>query len=669
MEHSRSSYPEHLQDILETPLSPANVNTYAFDALNGVTELVGSAREDFVSTNYGPFMNDSHAEDCAMTFHGLDDVNNILDYLNMKQSEIERIGRFILSIPSLEEIIVHPDKLAAPETGSGNGWKEKDIMPRLQTILFLLKNEFGQDIYNPQEVKTTAGIVTGDMMRKTSYCMIELAKLDKTILVCDEEGNVTYVFDQTKLTKAGISPEDLTSFTKKELNDIIDTLPKTGVRIVYSEDIYTGKINEALYGNLASAAQKDSKTTKQPKPSYLDLPVPHADEYGALSFVGTGKLLGMGPNTVEKLALDLGIQTGDFKFGEGNVVTKGFMSEELTKLKQTDEFLTPDADEYGALSKRGTLRKLGFDIKTVERLIKELGIQTGDFKFGARIAKGFMSEELTKLKQTDEFLTPDADEYGATSFNGGGRSLGMDIKTVERLIKELGIQTGDFKFGSGKIAKGFMPEELTKLKQTYECLTPDADEYGAMSFYGAGRSLGMDIKTVERLIKELGIQTGDFKFGARIAKGFMSEELTKLKQTYECLTPDADEYGAMSFIEAGRSLGVATTTVERLIKELGIQTGDFKFRSKVTKGFMPEELTKLNQTYECLTPDADEYGAMSFYGAGRSLGMDIKTVERLIKELGIQTGDFKFRSGKIAKGFMRREIDKIKAYRDSTLYS
>ncbi len=110
---------------------------------------------------------------------------------------IKRVGGIIL-----------PPGDAPDRTGSGETvWEPTRFEPRVQEIRQLLEDEgiFADDYV------ITIGEVSKDMMRKASYVIIEIPRLQRTILVCDQVGEATFIL------RGHFSPETLTTKTKEQL--------------------------------------------------------------------------------------------------------------------------------------------------------------------------------------------------------------------------------------------------------------------------------------------------------------------------------------------------------------------------------------------------------------------------------------------------------------------
>ncbi len=112
-----------------------------------------------------------------------------------------------LFIKRVNGIILLPGN-APDTTGSGETiWEPVRFEPRVQEIRQLLEAE---GIYADDYV-ITIGEVSKDMMRKASYAIIEIPRLQRTILVCDQVGEATFVL------RGHFSPEALTAKTKEQL--------------------------------------------------------------------------------------------------------------------------------------------------------------------------------------------------------------------------------------------------------------------------------------------------------------------------------------------------------------------------------------------------------------------------------------------------------------------
>ena len=193
-----------LNSILDRGLTVENINTYADEALNSLIELTGKKVGEYKKNNLTTGLSDKEIEDRAFQFYGLREVNSVLDHISQKAEEIKGLDLVIASTNKINSVIIKPDPSESVIINGDGEFKEKRIFDRLKTVLFVLKEDFDVDVADRQQLMIQRGIVSDNMMRKTSYFLLNAYGINRTILVCDEEGNVSYVFNTKALNNKGI---------------------------------------------------------------------------------------------------------------------------------------------------------------------------------------------------------------------------------------------------------------------------------------------------------------------------------------------------------------------------------------------------------------------------------------------------------------------------------
>lgn len=273
-----------VNSILDTPLTVENINTYANDAINKLVEFSYKKVIEYKQNNQTSGLSGKEIEDNAFKYCGLNNISFILNQISIKDEEIRDINKIISNPMMVNKVITPPDFVSNNLSSLKNGedkFKEKTIIDRTKTILFVLKEDFDVDIYNQAELTITKGIINENMMRKTSYFLLDVPKIDRLILVCDEDGNASYVFNSLNLEKYNITKEDILSSTKNELNKLIEENIEIGKRVNYSKEKFVLRISETIKNPISSI--KDEPLNISPRSeSYL---YPKAPE-GFLSLRG-----------------------------------------------------------------------------------------------------------------------------------------------------------------------------------------------------------------------------------------------------------------------------------------------------------------------------------------------------------------------------------------------
>ena len=234
-------------------------NSYSDQALESLINLTDEVLAAFEQTNttqtLQTFTTSDEKEDAAFAYFNLPNISEVLDCVITVSDSLKDIDRLLEDSPNLDEpealvsdfdnsifqkiseVFVPPDKIE-PKLGSGNGeFAEKQIFDRTKTILLILQENFGIDIKDTTQLNSYEGIVNDKMMRQTPYRLLDVHSLERKILVCDEEGNVTFIFDSTKLDDLHIATTQLREeMTKSHLKGLINQYPEIGQALIYSEN-------------------------------------------------------------------------------------------------------------------------------------------------------------------------------------------------------------------------------------------------------------------------------------------------------------------------------------------------------------------------------------------------------------------------------------------------
>lgn len=284
---------ENIESILNTELTVENINTYADDAFTKLVDFSQQKVIDYKKSNLTNGLSDKEVEDTAFKYYGIKEINSILDHIAKKSEEINSLNNLVAKI---NKVIIKPDYSDKIITrGSGN-FKEKIIVDRVKTVLFILKEDFDIDINNDQQLTIEKGIVDQKMTRKTSYYLVNAHTIDRTILVCDEEGNASYVFNSNILDQKEITNANLINYTKSELNDLIKESPEIGRRVIYDKERFVQRIKDSI-NNPISNFPDEAKSNSKNSANYL---YPKNPE-GYLSITGIYKKYNTSPKIINKI--------------------------------------------------------------------------------------------------------------------------------------------------------------------------------------------------------------------------------------------------------------------------------------------------------------------------------------------------------------------------------
>ena len=465
-----SPYQTRLNTILSTPLTVETINTYAQTAVSDLINLTKNVVNEFadITSPDAAYAGGGELEDAAFRHFDLPSIPDNLDYIGQLDQEIRSIDTVIEEVHTDDQFIVPPDAPLRPiVSGNGEGIKEKELLPRLKTLLFILKKDYEIELGDPEQVRISRGKTTEEMMRNEPYYSVEVPSLNRTVLVCDEEGNATFVIDTKRLQELGIATERLLEMTKDELNAVIDENTGFGRRIIQT-DSWVDNISDNL-GEIQTSTSEQAIKPEKPR-SYLTKKEleqldPSEMLYSATDLSNIGDKKGMfdvGYWTIRNTAKDLGIEGQEVRFGSSLGI--GYDSWQVNQIrnelyKQNLIERKPEDHVYSA----GDLGNIGdkkgmFDVsdRTIRNTAKDLGIEGQKVKFGTMPGIGYDSWQVNQIrnelyKQNLIERKPEDRVYSAGDLGNIGDKKGMfdvSYSTIRNTAKDLGIEGQKVQFGT-----------------------------------------------------------------------------------------------------------------------------------------------------------------------------------------------------------------------------
>lgn len=224
----------------------------------------------------------------------LDHIADVADRLRQLDTEIAKATNYDT------HVYVPPSPTETMITNGDGSFEPKKQIPRIKTICYVVEQEHGVDISNPDEAMVVRGEVESSMMRKTSYYSLEFPAINRLVLACDEEGNATYVFDTAILDKNDFPTEELAHCNKQFFNELIAELPASGQRIIYTKN-FVGDLIESLN----EITDKTDSAPRQATKTGEYLKKVEAPPEGYRSAHGIADNLGMSDNPVRKAINEL----------------------------------------------------------------------------------------------------------------------------------------------------------------------------------------------------------------------------------------------------------------------------------------------------------------------------------------------------------------------------
>ncbi|MEK9129955.1 MAG: hypothetical protein AAB526_00950, partial [Patescibacteria group bacterium] len=215
--------------------------------------------------------------------------NTITTELNESKEKKEKSQQ--IYIIKIDTVITPPDTQEMQITEQDGSFKEKQIINREGMLIKLLEeNNMASDEYFCAQGKTGK-----QMMRKEEYKMFVIPSLGKMVLICNEEGNVTFVINEKIEAPKSFDLEEIKSFleTQKKLEfycsltkDQLKTLEK--IQLVnqinwsdekkWKEDILNILTSKIEFKNLSTDEIKNIIKENTEKKEFLPLSFEEAKE-------------------------------------------------------------------------------------------------------------------------------------------------------------------------------------------------------------------------------------------------------------------------------------------------------------------------------------------------------------------------------------------------------
>ncbi len=251
-----------IKNILTFRLNVADISNSEAIIDNLFNDLVTDV-EDLTShyaLAHSDIVNKQDQEDKALEEIGLSNVPFVLD----KIQDVRKI--LVDEIPAItknkiEEIITPPDAGYEIKPGDGSGFdKERELIPRLKMLLFILLNDCHQ---GKENIHVTEGMVTKEMLRKEPYVAVDVPQLSRLIVVCDEEGNRTDIFDTSHEQYSIESTEGILALTKEEKSAYGKQYPGSHISVRYS-DMWSDRVYQYITETLPINEVKEKQEIARP---------------------------------------------------------------------------------------------------------------------------------------------------------------------------------------------------------------------------------------------------------------------------------------------------------------------------------------------------------------------------------------------------------------------
>ena len=501
-------FTELYNHILDTKLTPDNIDDYADKALEDLIDLINQASRQYEHNPTIPTdMNKREHEEHILAQFGLINIEQTLDHIANISEDLRDIDNIIndLEAKSTErrDIILPPDERSVNISPSNGSFREKNSVSRLKTTLFAIQQEFGYDLRDANNVQLNRGVVTDDMMRNESYTQITLPEQNRTIFVCDEEGNATFIFDTTKtLDQTGFSSNELTNCTKQELAEFIYEHPDIGRRIVYSKnfvDKMVGTLTEDIpINNNEPTIAKNKKYLQPTKKPDTERGNPEKAPEGYLTLRALADEIGVDRTTLLKIVDQIEDLGEVEQYRSRNGVTFFYSPEQQDKIRRAVPEKAPEgyltlqalADEIGVY--RTTLRKV---IDQIEDLGK---VEKYRSSGGSGITSFYSPEQQDKIRQA----VPEKAPEGYLTHAALADELDIARPALRKVIDQI-EDLGEVKMyrpnGYGPITLFYSPRQQDKIRQA----VPEKAPEGYLTLRALADEIGTARETLLKIVDQI----------------------------------------------------------------------------------------------------------------------------------------------------------------------
>ncbi|MBI5138987.1 MAG: hypothetical protein HZA95_04300 [Candidatus Vogelbacteria bacterium] len=217
---------EHLSEVLKRPENSVDVESSLYD---DVAELMMAKREvkGLFLTEHEVISSDGDVSEAEIyKKYKLPNIDLTLRKILHKIETLGRIDSFI------ESNTICPEGIQGEMPA-----RMSEMRSKLKTILYILeKHKIPLD-----SISFTQGSTTPEMKSGANYITVEIPKLKRLIQICDEGGNVFYIFKSSKMTST-----KLNGMTRGEKNDWISDHKHAGERIAYAIN-WVDRLEKSLF--------------------------------------------------------------------------------------------------------------------------------------------------------------------------------------------------------------------------------------------------------------------------------------------------------------------------------------------------------------------------------------------------------------------------------------
>ena len=690
-------YTSRYTSVISTPLTVDTIDTYAQTALADLIDLSEEVTAEFRKTPDGHthFESNKELEDRAYAHFGLPDITESLDYIDSVDQDIRGLDKVIGRVQAKDKIILPPDAMANPIVpGNGEGIKKPNLLPRLKTLLFILERDYDIDLDDPERLQIELGVTTEDMIRGESYYAVSIPELNRTVLVCDEEDNATFIIDTEILQGLELTSEQLLGMTKSEINELLERHEGIGKKMIQSK-LWVKHMRAYLEQIKAQPLESNDESHDE---SYLMKfgsafsENPDKTLYSLNELCSSKNEEGVLPwsyTTLKNVAKDLGIEGWRASFSHKNGI--GYdawqvnqMRDELIRRNLLDR--KPEDMVYSINEIASTVDRQGFfpvSYLTISSIAKQLGIEGEQVNFntvtGGGRGVGYDAWQINQIR--DELYRRNLIErkpidrvYSgldiATSPDKEG-ILPVNYNTILRITRQLGIkgQHVNFSMGAGI---GFDAWQINQIRDELyrrnlierppEEMIYSANELGSTKEKEG--VLPVVTSTIYRAARALGIEGVRVNFGGGSGIGYDAWQVNQIRDELIRRNlierkPEDRVYSARDLETTKDKEGIfplSNSAIGRIAQQIGIEGEKVKFGSGSGPVGIGYDAWQVNQIRDELIrrnlierkPEDRVYSARDLTSNPESTGIfnvNQGTIMKVAKQIGIEGEKVNFSSG------------------------
>lgn len=502
-ENKEQQYGIKLKAILDRKITVENIDYFIDLSVEDLIKLTDEIVKIYKAEHPQDQSIGKELEDKAYKHNKLPDIAQFLDTAQEKLEQLGEIDSYIKSnIKTISMVVVPPNKGEKIIQGEKK-YEAPDIKHRLKSLLYLLK----QKGISFDDINIIDGVLDEKIMRGKSYVSITIPELDRLALICDEEGNASYIFDLDKLKEKKISTQGIINMEKNKLNELIKNNSGIGLKFTYSVN-WIDRTEDFLFNKLPDNSLKDlgannSNIKNLPKVSSIELDPwknfwidPKTGKHWGTPHALTAKL-GLDQTTIRRLSVRgkwafvevwSNTRPGKAYCYEDSVndesVKKFIESPYVEKSGEWEGFYADkEGKHYGLI--KALVRKIGINRDIINRIIEtENFTSIKVINLAKHVNDAYSYEELlksTKIKKFLEAFSPKKDgEWKGFYINDNENHFGTmnvlikklksDVRTIQKCIDNGKLQSIKIRTKAGDVYDSFCYEEIADILNNKEII-------------------------------------------------------------------------------------------------------------------------------------------------------------------------------------------------------